>query len=394
MPFNLLQKTCWKTNLRLLLVLPFVFQILAGLGVISYLSYRNGQYALEKMTVKLRKEIALRIENHVEQFIENGNRLNQINQDNITLNSFLLEDVEQLLLYFAHQYQWNNAVSSIAFASEKEGNYIEVFKQSSGDLQLTIFDKNKSDKPLSYSINYQGEIIKRLPTKLPKNYDPRQELWYQKTLASDDDYWYQIQNNSLNKQLIFTNSSKVYDQQGRLLGILKNHTNLMKLNIFLSNLKIGNTGIAFIIDQTGLLIAESSFNRNNEDNSYEQNSQSKSIHNSNKYIKKISTYVLQNPSSLNDNNYQELSFLDFNKEKPVVDIHKFTKVKNLEWLIILVVPESDFRQFITQNNRVTIILLIVALIIAVSSGLITSKLIVKPVIKLQKASEKNSSGRF
>jgi PAS domain S-box-containing protein len=385
MSFDSLKKTPWKTNLRMLLVLPFVCQVLAGLGVVSYLSYRNGQEAIEEMTIKLRKEIALRIENQVEQFIENSNRLNQINQDYIILNPSLLDDIEQLASYFARQYQWNKTVNSIAFASEKEGNYIEVIKEPSGDLSLTIIVQNKSNNALNYRINSQGKIIKSLPTTVRNSYDPRQESWYKNSLAKNDNYFYQIQSNSTNDQLIFINSSTVYDQQGRLLGVVNNHSKLTELSLFLSNLKIGENGIAFIIDKQGILIAKSLTNEHNNNQSLLKN---KAIFSSDKYIQEISRYILDNLNNL------QISSLEISKNKPLIEINRFTKVDNLEWLIILAIPESDFPEFIAQNNRVIISLLILALIMAISSGLITSKLIVQPVIKLQTASEKISQGDF
>ena len=381
MPFNLFKKNYWKTNLRLLLVLPFVCQILAVLGVVSYLSYRNGQHTLEEMTIKLRTEIALRIENHVENFIDQGNNLNQINKNNILLNSLLLEDIQQFATYFVHQYQWNPKVSSIAFASAQEGNYVEVVKNFYGDLTLTIINKNISDDVLSYRINSQGKILQTLSAQLQDNYDPRQESWYQSLLVSKDDYWYETQENSQTNQFVLVNSSKVYDPEGRLLGIVKNQTNLSELSLFLSNLKIGETGIAFITDEKGILIANSTLNSQFQKDNHNQ------------HIKEISNYLSENSSKIIKNN-QKIFSVKLAQEKSLIAINKFTKNDAIKWFIVLSLPKSDFKQYINQNTRITIVLLILALIIAISSGLITSKLIIQPVIKLQNASEKISQGDF
>ena len=381
MPFNLFKKNYWKTNLRLLLVLPFVCQILAVLGVVSYLSYRNGQHTLEEMTIKLRTEIALRIENHVENFIDQGNNLNQINKNNILLNSLLLEDIQQFATYFVHQYQWNPKVSSIAFASAQEGNYVEVVKNFYGDLTLTIINKNISDDVLSYRINSQGKILQTLSAQLQDNYDPRQESWYQSLFVSQDDYWYETQKNSQTNQFVLVNSSKVYDPEGRLLGIVKNQTNLSELSLFLSNLKIGETGIAFITDEKGILIANSTLNSQFQKDNHNQ------------HIKEISNYISENLSKIIKNN-QKLFSVKLAQEKSLIAINKFTKNDAIKWFIVLSLPKSDFKQYINQNTRITIGLLILALIIAISSGLITSKLIIQPVIKLQNASEKISQGDF
>ena len=393
MTLNSSKKTYWKTNLRLLLVLPFVCQILAGLGVIGYLSYRNGQRALQEMTIKLRKEIGLRIDSHLDQFINSGNNLNQINQNNIIFNPLLSEDMTRLGIYFAYQYQWNEQVNSISFASEK-GNYVEVFRTPLGELELTILDKKKSNALLTYKVNSQGKVTKLLRTQPIYDYDPRQESWYQNSLKNDNHYWHQTQKNTTTKKPIFINSKTVYDAQGNILGVVSNQTNLIELSFFLSNLKIGQTGAAFIINREGLLIADSIISDDKIVSDKEKKILNQGKNNTNTFISGITSYVLANKYIFNKVNNYKLLELEIDNQKLLIEIDSFDKGKGIEWLIILIIPESDFMNFITQNNRVTIILLIIALIIAISSGLITSKLIVKPVIRLQTASQKIAEGDF
>ena len=240
MLFNPLKKTYWKTNLRILLVLPFVCQILAGLGIVGYLSYRNGQYALQEMTIKLRKEIGLRIDSHLDQFISSGNNLNQINQHNLIINPLLLKDLTRLGTYFVYQYQWNKQVNLIAFASN-EGNYVEVLRTPLGELELTIFEQNKSNALLTYKVNSEGKITELLRTKIISDYDPRQESWYQNTLINNEYYWHQTQKEISSNTAVFINSRKVSDSQGNILGVVKNNTNLIELSNFLTSLKIGKS---------------------------------------------------------------------------------------------------------------------------------------------------------
>ena len=43
--------------LRLLLIIPFVLQIVGAVGLVGYLSYRSGQKAVEDMATSLMSEI-------------------------------------------------------------------------------------------------------------------------------------------------------------------------------------------------------------------------------------------------------------------------------------------------------------------------------------------------
>ncbi|QYO62189.1 hypothetical protein [Leptolyngbya sp. 7M] len=51
-----------KFPLRVTLVVPFVLQILAVVGLVGYLSFRNGQRAVNDLATQLRSEVTARIE--------------------------------------------------------------------------------------------------------------------------------------------------------------------------------------------------------------------------------------------------------------------------------------------------------------------------------------------
>ena len=238
---NLFAKSYWKTNLRLLLVLPFVCQILLGLGVVGYLSYRNGQRALEEITSRLRKEIGIRIDNHVDDFVYNGDKLNQINENYLQLNPSDSIDLTKLGAYFITEFSWNEQVNMIAFVNN-QGDYIEVQKSKSGDLELTIIDKNKSNALLTYLVNSQGTIVELIKTETNYKFDPLKESWYLNAIQSKDGYWHQVERKKENEQgrkLAFINSKKVYDRDGKLIGVLTNQSNLINLSSFSVNYKLG-----------------------------------------------------------------------------------------------------------------------------------------------------------
>ena len=393
---NRFAKSYWKTNLRLLLVLPFVIQIAVGLGVVGYLSYRSGQRALEEITLKLRQELGFRISDHVEEFINNGNDLNTIHENYLQLNPDLLEDLTELGRYFTSQYQWNDQVNLIAFASN-DGDYIEVYKRKSKELELTIVDQDKSNALLTYLVNEQGNIVKLLKTQTDYTFNPLQESWYTDTVKNQENHWHQVERKAENEQgrrLVFINSKKIYDRDGKFIGVVTNQSNLINLSTFLSKLKIGKTGSAFIINRQGILMADSNSLDYGNLHSKESFMLRVATKNQNEHTKQISDYILTNKRALNNLDTDQLLELKVGDKDLLIEINSFDKMNGIDWLIVLVIPKSDFTDFITRNNRVTVALLIVGLIMAIVSGLITSKLIVKPIITLQDASQKISQGEF
>ena len=67
--------------LRTILIVPFVLQIFAAVGLTGYLSLRNGQKAVNDLAGRLRNEVSLRVDQH----LNTARHLAQINGDAIDL---------------------------------------------------------------------------------------------------------------------------------------------------------------------------------------------------------------------------------------------------------------------------------------------------------------------
>ena len=62
---SLISKPKHKLSLRSLLIVPFVLQIFAAVGLTGYISLRNGQQAINDLATRLRSEVSLRIDQHL-----------------------------------------------------------------------------------------------------------------------------------------------------------------------------------------------------------------------------------------------------------------------------------------------------------------------------------------
>ncbi len=63
---RILSKTSPQVPLRTVLIVPFVLQIFAAVGLVGWFSFRNGQQSVNDMTSKLRYEITDRIRQHLD----------------------------------------------------------------------------------------------------------------------------------------------------------------------------------------------------------------------------------------------------------------------------------------------------------------------------------------
>jgi len=70
-----------KIPLRFVLAASFAVQIVGGVGLVGYLSFRNGQKAVEDVAQQLMGETGKRIEEKLTAFVETPHLINQLNAD-------------------------------------------------------------------------------------------------------------------------------------------------------------------------------------------------------------------------------------------------------------------------------------------------------------------------
>ena len=66
-------------------------------------------------------------------------------------------------------------------------------------------------------------------------------------------------------------------------------------------------------------------------------------------------------------------------QKQFLQVLPYQDSLGLDWLVITVIPESDFTAQVQSNTRSTILLCLGALIIAIIFGILTSRWISKPI---------------
>ncbi|AFZ10192.1 putative PAS/PAC sensor protein [Oscillatoria nigro-viridis PCC 7112] len=72
-----------KIPLRRLLVTSFVLQIVAAVGIVGYLSFRNGERAVQELAQKSIAETGKRVEEKLTSFLEHTQWVNQLNAEAI-----------------------------------------------------------------------------------------------------------------------------------------------------------------------------------------------------------------------------------------------------------------------------------------------------------------------
>jgi signal transduction histidine kinase/DNA-binding NarL/FixJ family response regulator len=381
-----------RVPLRSLLIVPFVLQIFAAVGLTGYLSFRNGQQAINDLATRLRSEVSLRIDQHLETQLDTARNLAQTNGDAIDLKLLNLQYPAALSQFFWKQLKLHN-IGYIGFAYTTgdfagAGRFFEdgrvtvdeVSGQRNGNLNWYIYNTNSQGERTTLAINNGRYIAK-------------QEGWYTEPARAGQPLWTVYQWQSPPYTLSISANRPVYDQDKKLIGVVGVDQRLSQISDFLRELKVSPSGKTFILERTGLIIASSAAEepyklvdgkatRLNASNSQDA------------LIRATTQHLTKQFSNLNQ--IQQSQTLEFmlDGQRQFIQVAPWKDEWGLDWLVVVAVPESDFMEQINANTRTTIVLCLGALGMATILGVFTSGWITKPVLKLQKASEAIATGEL
>ncbi len=385
----LVGKVYAKMPLSYILIVPFILQICGAVGLVGYLSYENGQKAVKELAAQLENEICDRIEQHLDSYLTTPKQINQINLDAIELDLLDLSDFQTTGKYFWKQMQVFN-IGYNNFANSK-GEFIGVERLDNGKLLINEVSEEEGISRLHvYTTDKQGN---RQHLQEIKNYDPRQEAWYADAVKVGKPVWSQIyQWEDKPEVLSISSSYPVYDENRQLIGVIGVDLILSQIGNFLSDLKTRESGKTFILERSGLIVASSS-----ESPYTIIDGQPKRISglDSQDFVIRLTTqYLIKH--------FGSLRFVVGKKQInfTVDGIDYFVQIKSwqddlgLDWLIVAVIPEGEFMEQINANTRTTIILCIIAFLVATELGIFTARWIIKPILQLNTSAKKIAEGEW
>jgi class 3 adenylate cyclase/HAMP domain-containing protein len=226
-------------------------------------------------------------------------------------------------------------------------------------------------------------------------YDPRDRPWYTVTIAEQKPTWSPIFTSANLGVLQISPTTPVYDTEGKLVGVLSTNLLLAQLNQFLNDLSISKSGKAFIIEQSGDLVASSTAEIPAvKIPGKPEPARLKALESKEPMIK-FTAQELQKQSNTFSKikPHQQFSFVLDGKTQ-LVQVSPLGQVKGLDWLIVVVIPEADFMAQIYENTRNTMILVVVALGIAIAIGIRTAHWITRPLLRMSQASAEISQGNL
>ncbi len=282
----------------------------------------------------------------------------------------------------------NPGFSSASLTIEKSGDLIRVQRQADTSLVIQI---SRIEQGRRYRTDLEpfGPLLRQVRREAWK-YEPRQEAHYQQAKAGKEVIWsrsYVIKSPSGLDAPGVTCAVPILDASGRLLGVLSVDFTLNDLSRFLQTVAVGEKGFAFLAE------------RGNDRIKLIAHPDAARILVTRDGVQRIATF-----SELNDpillallpmlagtpDNPNEISrtTVKVEAENWLVGMKRVSLERSPDWIVAVVVPESDYTQGLREQGIFILVIAAVALMGAIAGSIVLANKVTEPINELIKETEK------
>ncbi|MBD1911420.1 EAL domain-containing protein [Leptolyngbya sp. FACHB-16] len=377
-----------KAPLRWVLIVPFVTQMAIAVGITGWLSFQNSAKTVQELSSHVRSESLARVQEYLDYQLETAQLINQSNLELIA-NHWSNQDLKFLGTYFWHQLKSYPSIGVIYYGNPA-GQFVAAQRLEPDTIVLAIREKVPGPNRI-FESGPDGEwgAFQRI---LPNFIDIRQRPWYTEALRQRTFTWGDIFPLQITPRIDLPASVPIIDHTGEVQGVVGNNLGLGAISKFLQQIEIGHTGQIFILERNGNLVASSALPQPFVVAPDGKTERIQAIKSDNELLRDTSLALLQQFQSFDAVQTTQNLRLSIHGKPHMVDVLPYQDKWGLDWLVVVVVPESDFMSQIQANNRNTILLCLAALGLATYSGVMTTQRLTRPLLQLNQAAHAIAQG--
>jgi C4-dicarboxylate-specific signal transduction histidine kinase len=378
-----------RSSLPVVLTIPLLLP-LSALALVGYLSFRSGRQSINVLADQLMGEVSHRVQDNLKEYVSVPHLINANKASANQLGYLKTADLtpwEKFLIQQVRVYPYINFTS----IGNEQGSYRTGEKLSTGALRINRSGVESKFTFQSFEATAAGDPTK-LATTVP-NFDIRKEQNYRDALKAGKPTWSAPYLSFLEPTLLISAMEPIYDNARKPQAVIFTALRLDHIGRFLNDLKIGQTGQAFIVERNGLLLATST----GEMPFREQQGKRDLINvtdSQNVVTKQISQALKTKYANLQGITKPTSLKLAIDRQPYFVKVEPFQDDKGLDWLIVVAVPESDFMGRINTLRNNTIALSIGAGAMALLLSAWTLRWLTRPIMSLSQAAKDLAQGQW
>jgi class 3 adenylate cyclase len=257
-------------------------------------------------------------------------------------------------------------VTAFSYA-DAEGSFLYVIRNAKGGFDSKTIDRRNGGHIVTWTRRDAEGNVTGIEADPSDTFDPRTRPWYQGAERTRAPYWTDTYLFFTLKKPGVTFSIPRFDADGKLQTVLAIDIELATLCTFLKQLNIGANGKALIVDRDGRVVAFPA------DNWLPADSPDAKA----PLLDQLDDPVLTRAYNVLRVEGFGRKVLDFGHRRIIVSSEPVSMMAERNWVVLIVVPETDFVGFVTDSGVTALAMsIVVVLIVAGLSGLLAWRSVV------------------
>jgi hypothetical protein len=256
--------------------------------------------------------------------------------------------------YARHALATVPSISALSYA-DPDGNYLFVLRNDKGSFDSKLVDRRNGGHRVTWTRRDENGRIVTTQDDPTDTFDARARPWYEAAVKTKKPSWTDTYQFFTIHRPGITFSIPRFGADGKLLTVMGLDIDLDSLCTFLSQLKIGVSGKAYIIDRTGRIVA---FPSDKWEVAEGETAKAPLL---DEVGDPILTRVF---NRLRVEGYGR-KILDIGDHRIIVSTEPVSMLTGRDWIVLIVVPETDFIGFVANSSVAALIMSLVVVVIVV-----------------------------
>jgi len=358
-------------SLRAVLVTSLLLFSLVPAATVGWFLYRSNLQSVQTLAEKTVDGVAQRMQVATEE---------HVSQAHIVLNGLIHEQPNEAGVARARQLIQNPALfEQTAFAMTRmtprvphmvlathRGEYLGIEAPTQGGNLATqvAVRKEGGQGRTFFAAEYAGDRRQKTGTETA-NHEPRTRAWYQGAMENKGRSFTAVAPSEAHNQLLITLSQPVYGVDGGALGVFAVDLHLARLKELLQTMVFSAHGTAFLLDENGLLVANSTIDPlfSEADGKLERR---RPMDSRNAVVRSAYSEAASSLGRTLPDSVQRIAFLHrvpMESDTLIVVLKPFGESLGLRWSLVVAAPESDFAAASEAALQKTLAVMALALVL-------------------------------
>ena len=350
--------------LRVDILTAFVGLLMTTVLIILLFSYYANSKAVLSLSEDLMNQTRGMVINETTYFLESAAAISELSSHIAPGTGLFLPKNDKFESYSVDVIKAYPRFQMMYIADEK-GNFLMAKRMPDGTIATKLIDRNAT--PATVIWKYRNKLGDQaaMSQSHEVSYDPRLRTWYKGAKEANRTFWTDIYPFHSDGVSGITVSYPVTDRKGEFAGAVGLDIKLGELSSFLNNMKIGKTGIVFIINAKKEVVAFPDFSR----------------------LVSAFNLITDFMHEYEDTGSGTCSF-EHGGKVYIGTLAGFPKSFAKDWEIVLIAPEDDFIGPLKATGRMSLLISFLLLLIAVGFAVMLARSISRPIMRLTDETER------